>query len=59
MMSKTFENFLKAKDRLEERAKERVDRLNYLALQKVKNQKKSEIARKDDNFLKKDKLEKE
>ena len=31
-MSKTFENFLKAKERLEIKAKERVDRLNELAL---------------------------
>ena len=32
IMSKTFENFLKAKERLEIKAKERVDRLNHLAL---------------------------
>ena len=32
IMSKTFENFLKAKERLEIKAKERVDRLNELAL---------------------------
>ena len=58
-MSKTFENFLKAKDRLEVKAKERVDRLNHLALQKVKNSKKAEMANKDHDFLRKERLEKE
>jgi hypothetical protein len=59
IMSKTFENFLKAKERCEMKAKERVDRLNHLALQKVKNAKKAELATKDDDFMKKEKLEKE
>ena len=36
MMSKTFENFLKAKDRQEMKAKEKIDKLNTEAIKKVK-----------------------
>lgn len=38
-MSKTFENYLKTRENAEKIAKEKVERLNELALKKIKNQK--------------------
>jgi len=39
VMSKTFENYLKTRENAEKIAKEKVERLNELALKKIKNQK--------------------
>jgi hypothetical protein len=36
-MSKTFENYVRARERAELLAKDKVDHLNELALQKIKN----------------------
>lgn len=42
IMSRTFENYVKARENAERRNKEFVDRLNDLSLAKIKNQKKAE-----------------
>jgi hypothetical protein len=36
-MSKTFENYIKAREKAEQIAREKVEHLNQLALQKMKN----------------------
>lgn len=48
-MSKTFENYIRARERAENIAKEKVEHLNDMAVLKVKNQKKAERAMKDTN----------
>lgn len=54
-MSKTYDNYLRARERAEQIAKEKIDHLNNLALQKVKHQKLAEKAIRKDDAEKKDK----
>ena len=49
VMSKTFENYIRARERAENIAKEKVEHLNNMAVQKIKNSKKAERAQKDMN----------
>jgi len=58
-MSKTFENFLKAKDRQEMKAKEKIDKLNHEAIKKVKYETLAKRTQKEIKFEMKSKLEKE
>jgi hypothetical protein len=53
VMSKTFENYIRARERAENIAKEKVEHLNNLALSKIKNQKKAERAIRDMTSTKK------
>lgn len=57
-MSRTFDNYLKARERNEALAKEKVDRLNHIALQKVKYNKMAEKEAKNQKDLRKDLIEK-
>ena len=43
-MSKTYENYIRARERAESIAKDKVEHLNKLALSKMKNQMKAERA---------------
>ena len=56
-MSKTFENFLKAKDRQEIKAKEKIDKLNHEAIKKVKYETLAKRNQKDAKFAVKTKNE--
>lgn len=58
-MSKTFENFLKAKDRQEVKAKEKIDKLNHEAIKKVKYETLAKRTQKETRFEIKSKIEKE
>lgn len=57
VMSKTFENYIRAREKAEKIAKDKVEHLNQLALQKIKNQKKAERAMKDMNTSNKQRME--
>lgn len=53
VMSKTFENYVRVRERAEILAKEKVEHLNELALKKLKNEKKAERAMKNNDNDKK------
>lgn len=59
IQSKTFENFLKAKERQEQQAKARIDKLNQEAIKKVKYETLSKRNQKDAAFAENARREKE
>jgi len=57
-MSKTFENYIRARERAENAAKEKIDKLNLMALNKIKHQKLAEKANKNNEAEKQAVMEK-
>ena len=58
IQSKSFENFIKARERITKLAKEHAEKLNKGALDRVKHQKLAEKAAKEMDEYKKERLEK-
>ena len=56
-MSKTFDNYVRARERAENIAKVKIDHMNDMALKKIKNQRKAERCIKDMNSSNKAKLD--
>ncbi len=58
VFSKSFNNYMRARENIQNQAKEHIEKLNRSALQKVKHQKQAEKTNREQTIYKKMKLEK-